>query len=136
MADVLLDNELRARTPYGEEVLSQLKTLPELGKDPFQREQTIFSGGFRVYTEFDPRLREVSFPVIADTSHDLSRSFGVLTGTPGMVGCVAASSSAFGVGGTASADWVNPAVSVSPASSRVVSVFAWSTPRIGAPECP
>ena len=59
------DNELRARTPYGEEVLSQLKTLPELGKDPFQREQTIFSGGFRVYTEFDPRMSEVARSTIA-----------------------------------------------------------------------
>ena len=53
-------NELRADHPYGEEVLSQLKTLPELGKDSFQRTQAIFSGGLRVYTEYDPKLSGIA----------------------------------------------------------------------------
>ncbi len=61
------DNELRTRTPYGEEVLSQLKTLDALGKDPLQREQAIFSGGLRVYTEYDPRLTEMAAYAIAST---------------------------------------------------------------------
>ncbi len=54
------DNELRARTPYGEEVLSQLKTLEVLGADSFEREQAIFSGGLRVYTEYDRRLSDIA----------------------------------------------------------------------------
>jgi Membrane carboxypeptidase (penicillin-binding protein) len=58
------DNELRAKSPYGEEVLSQLKTLPELGKDPLQRTQTIFSGGLRVFTAYDPRLTFIAFNTI------------------------------------------------------------------------
>ncbi len=61
------DNELRTRTPYGEEVLSQLKTLDAIGKDPLQREQTIFSGGLRVYTEYDPRLTEIAAYAIGST---------------------------------------------------------------------
>ncbi len=58
-------NELRATTPYGEEVLSQLKTLPELGKDPFARTQRIFSGGLKVFTEYDPRLSGIANYTIA-----------------------------------------------------------------------
>ena len=61
------DSELRARTPYGEEVLSQLKALDVLGKDALLREQTIFSGGLRVYTEYDPRLTEMAAYAIAST---------------------------------------------------------------------
>ncbi len=61
------DNELRTRTPYGEEVLSQLKTLDALGKDPLEREQTIFSGGLRVYTEYDPRLTEIAAKAVTST---------------------------------------------------------------------
>ena len=61
------DNELRTRTPYGEEVLSQLKTLDAIGKDPLQREQTIFSGGLRVYTEYDPRLTQIAAYAIGST---------------------------------------------------------------------
>lgn len=57
-------NELRATSAYGEEVLSKLKTLPELGVDAAQRTQAIFSGGLRVYTEYDPRLSYIAFSVI------------------------------------------------------------------------
>ncbi len=53
-------NQLSAQEPYGEEVLSILKTLPELGADLEQRTRSIFSNGLRVYTEFDPRLSTIA----------------------------------------------------------------------------
>jgi len=53
-------NALQATTPYGEQALRQLKTIPELGKDETQRTQLIFSGGLRVFTEYDPHLTQVA----------------------------------------------------------------------------
>ena len=53
-------NALQATTPYGEQALKQLKSLPELGKDEAQRTQLIFSGGLRVFTEYDPHLTQVA----------------------------------------------------------------------------
>ncbi len=57
-------NELRANTPYGEAALRQLMTLPELGVDAEARRRTIFSGGLRVFTEYDPRLTFIAFTTI------------------------------------------------------------------------
>ena len=57
-------NQLSAQEPYGEEVLSVLKTLPVLGADVDQRTRSIFSNGLRVYTEFDPRLSTIAYGVV------------------------------------------------------------------------
>ncbi|MBK5289613.1 MAG: transglycosylase domain-containing protein [Acidimicrobiia bacterium] len=58
------DNELRAKSPYGEAALRQLMTLPELGVNSQERERAIFSGGLRVFTEYDPRLTYIAFNVV------------------------------------------------------------------------
>lgn len=58
------DNELRAKSPYGEAALRQLMTIPELGADAEARKRTIFSGGLRVFTEYDPRLTFIAFTTI------------------------------------------------------------------------
>ncbi len=57
-------SQLSAHGPYGEEVLSVLKTLPELGADVEQRTRSIFSNGLRVYTEFDPRLTSIAYEMV------------------------------------------------------------------------
>ncbi|MGZ6956683.1 MAG: transglycosylase domain-containing protein [Acidimicrobiia bacterium] len=60
-------DELRAHTPYAEEVKNRLLGLKELGPDEQAAAQRVFAGGLKVYTAYRPDLTAIATNAIEST---------------------------------------------------------------------